>query len=211
MPELAVRNLAGEQVDKINVSDAVFGVAVNGPLMHQAVSRILGDRRLGTHKAKTRGEVVGSTAKPWRQKGTGRARQGSRKSPVWKGGGVAFPPQPRAYDTKMPKKMRRQATRCALSSRAADEGILVVSTLRPEEPKTKTMVTALEALNARGKVLLIDERISEETNRAARNVPSVAFKPSGTLNIVDVLDHDVLIFSVEAIRDIERTLTDGDL
>jgi large subunit ribosomal protein L4 len=211
MPDLAVKNLAGEQVDTISLSDAVFGARVNGPLMHQAVVRILADKRLGTHKAKTRGEVSGGGSKPWRQKGTGRARQGSRTSPLWKGGGVAFPPTPRSYEVKMPKKMRRQATRSALSSRVADNAIVIVDSLQPVEPRTKEMVAALQNLDVSGKVMLIDERISDETGRAARNIPRVDMKPSSTINIVDVLNHDFLVFSVGAVRQLERLLSDGDV
>jgi large subunit ribosomal protein L4 len=193
------------------LSDAVFGARVNGPLMHQAVVRILADKRLGTHKAKTRGEVSGGGSKPWRQKGTGRARQGSRTSPLWKGGGVAFPPTPRSYEVKMPKKMRRQATRSALSSRVADNAIVIVDSLQPVEPRTKEMVAALQNLDVSGKVMLIDERISDETGRAARNIPRVDMKPSSTINIVDVLNHDFLVFSVGAVRQLERLLSDGDV
>jgi large subunit ribosomal protein L4 len=210
MPEVAVKNLAGEEVETITVSDDVFGVPLKPALMHQAVNRILADQRLGTHKAKTRSEVTGGGAKPWRQKGTGRARQGSRTSPIWKGGGVAFPPVPRSYEVKMPKKMRRQATRSALSSRIAD-GIIVVSSLQPEEPRTKVMVAALESLEATGKILLIDERLHEDTKRATRNIPGVDVKQASTLNIVDVLGHDVLVFSVDGIRNVERLLSDANV
>ena len=210
MPQVSVRNLAGEQVDTIELSDDVFAVPLNTSLMHQAVSRILADQRVGTHKAKTRGEVSGGGEKPWRQKGTGRARQGSRSAPHWKGGGVAFPPVPRSYSVSMPKKMRRQATRSALSSRIQDEAIVIVSSLEPPEPRTKEMVTILSALNATGKVLLVDERIAESTQRAARNIPRVNMKPASTLNIVDVLHHDVLVFSVDGIRQVERILSNGD-
>jgi large subunit ribosomal protein L4 len=211
MPDIAVKNLAGEQVDTITLSDTVFGVPVNAPLMHQAVVRIMADQRLGTHKAKTRGEVSGGGSKPWRQKGTGRARQGSRTSPLWKGGGVVFPPSPRSYDVKMPKKMRRQATRSALSSRIADNGIVIVDSLQPVEPRTKEMVAALQNLAVSGKVMLIDERISDNTGRAARNIPRVDLKPSSTINIVDVFNHDYLVFSVGAVRQLERLLSDGDV
>lgn len=211
MPELAVRNLAGEEVDTISLSEDVFAVPLNTALMHQAVVRLLADRRLGTQKAKTRGEVTGGGAKPWRQKGTGRARQGSRTSPVWKGGGVAFAPTPRSYTVRMPKKMRRQATRSALSSRIVDSGVLVVSSLEPAEPRTKAMVGALGNLKATGKVLLIDQQIAESTHRAARNIPGVDLKPASTLNIVDVLNHDLLIFTVEGIRQIERLLSRADV
>jgi large subunit ribosomal protein L4 len=209
MPELEVKDLTGERVDTISLSDEVFAAPINGPLMHQAVSRILGAQRLGTHKAKGRSEVAGSGAKPWRQKGTGRARQGTRTSPLWKGGGVAFPPVPRSYAVSMPKKMRRKAARSAISSRIADGGILVLSTLQPAEPRTKVFVQSLEALNLSGRILLIDEPISQTTRLAARNIPGVSFSPASTLNIVDMLRHDVLVFSVDGIRHIERLLSDG--
>jgi large subunit ribosomal protein L4 len=217
MAELVVKNLTGEQVDTITVSDEVFGAKLNVPLMHQAVVRLQAGRRLGTQKAKTRGEVTGGGEKPWRQKGTGRARQGSRTSPLWRGGGVAHPPTPRSFAVRMPKKMRRQATRSALSARVSDEAIVVVSTLQPEQPKTKAMVQALGAVlgesapRTGGRILLVDGAISQETSRAARNIPGVDMKPASTLNIVDVLDHDVLIFSVDGIRQIERLLSHGDV
>ena len=211
MPDVPVKNLRGEDVDTISLSDDVFAVPVNTPLMHQAVLRIQAGRRQGTHKAKTRGEVSGGGAKPWRQKGTGRARQGSRTSPLWRGGGIAFPPVPRSYAVGMPKKMRRAATRSALSSRLTDQGILVVSSLQPDEPRTKQMVTALANLGASGKVLLVDERIGDDTARASRNIPDVDMKPAQTLNIVDVLNHNVLVFSVDGIRAIERLLSNADV
>lgn len=210
MPELAVKDLTGAQVDTITVSDAIFAAPINVPLMHQAALRLLADRRSGTQKAKTRGEVRGGGAKPWRQKGTGRARQGSRTSPVWRGGGVTFAARPRSYEVRMPKKMRRQATRCALSSRITDMRVLVVSNLEPDEPKTKSMVAALTNLEASGKILLVDEQISQSTHRAARNLPGLRMKPASTLNMLDVLDHDYLIFSVDGIRHIERLLTDAN-
>ena len=210
MPELVVKDLTGAQVDTITVSEAIFGAPINGPLMHQAAVRLMADRRSGTQRAKTRGEVRGGGAKPWRQKGTGRARQGSRTSPVWRGGGVAFAARPRSYEVRMPKKMRRAATRSALSSRVTDMRVLVVSDLQPAEPKTKSMVAALASLEASGKILLVDEKIAEATNRSARNLPGLHMKPASTLNILDVLDHDYLIFSVDGIRQIERLLTDAN-
>ncbi|MGH2441995.1 MAG: 50S ribosomal protein L4 [Chloroflexota bacterium] len=210
MAELPIRNLAGEQVDTVTVSDDVFGAPLNIPLMHQAVVRIHAGQRMGTHKAKTRAEVRGGGVKPWRQKGTGRARQGTKSSPVWRGGGVAFPPTPRKYEVRMPKKMRRQATRSALSARLQEECIIVVDSLIPEEPRTKVMIAALEDLNVVGKVLLIDQSISDETDRAARNIPGVELKQASILNIVDVLNHDKLVFSVAGIRDVERLLSHGN-
>jgi large subunit ribosomal protein L4 len=177
--------------------------------MHQAVVRLQADRRLGTQKAKTRGEVSGGGEKPWRQKGTGRARQGSRTSPLWRGGGVIFAPRPRKYDVRMPKKMRRAATRSALTSRLSDNGIVVLSSLVPDEPRARFMARALETLKATGSVLLVDQKISEDTARAVRNLPRVGTKPSSTINIVDILDHDFLVMSVDGIREVERLLSDA--
>jgi large subunit ribosomal protein L4 len=211
MAQLQVRNLAGESVSTIEVSDQVFAAKINPSLMHQAAVRILADKRLGTHKAKSRSEVTGGGAKPWRQKGTGRARQGSRTSPLWKGGGVAFPPTPRSYAVRMPRKMRRSAVRSALTSRVQDEGLVVVSSLEPDEPRTKVMVTALSNLRLSGSVLLVDEQISEPMARAARNIPEVEMKPASTLNIVDILNHKHVVVSVDGIRQIERLLSDGDV
>jgi len=211
MPELAVRTLLGEQLETIALNDEVFGAPVNGPLMHQAVVRILASRRAGTHKAKTRGEVAGGGAKPWRQKGTGRARQGTRTSPLFRGGGVVFPPTPRSYQVDMPKKMRRQATRSALSARLADQAIVVVDSLQPAELKTKAMIAGLKALNAGGKVLLVDVKVTDETSRVSRNIPRLSTKPASTVNIVDVLDNQTLVFSLDGIRQLERLLSHADV
>jgi large subunit ribosomal protein L4 len=210
MPDIVVRDLTGAQVETISLSEEVFGAKINVPLMHQATLRILAGHRLGTQKAKTRSEVRGGGEKPWRQKGTGRARQGSRNSPLWRGGGVAFAPRPRSYDVRMPKKMRRQATRSALSSRVMDEALTIVSSLEPAEPRTKEMMTALGNLNVSGKVLLIDREIAETTRRAARNIPGVEMKPASIVNIVDVLNHDALVFTVDGVRELERLLSNGN-
>jgi large subunit ribosomal protein L4 len=210
MSDIIVKDLAGNEVDTISLSEQVFAAKINIGLMHQAVVRLQSDRRQGTHKAKTRSEVRGGGAKPWRQKGTGRARQGTKTSPLWRGGGVAFPPVPRKYDLRMPKKMRRQATRSALSSRISDNGIIVVSSLVPEDPHTRAMVSALEKLGARGKILLVDQHVDSQTVRSTRNIPEVECVPASTLNIVEVLKNDVLIFSIDGIRQIERLLTHGD-
>lgn len=211
MPELAVRSLLGEQLETIALNDEVFGAPVNGPLMHQAVVRILASRRAGTHKAKTRGEVAGGGAKPWRQKGTGRARQGTRTSPLFRGGGVVFPPTPRSYQVDMPKKMRRQATRSALSARLADQAIVVVDSLQPAELKTKAMIAGLKALNVGGKVLLVDVKVTDETSRVSRNIPRLSMKAASTVNIVDVLDNQTLVFSLDGIRHLERLLSHADV
>ncbi|MGH2447632.1 MAG: 50S ribosomal protein L4 [Chloroflexota bacterium] len=206
MTEIAVRNLSGEQVDTITVSDAVFAQPLNEALMHQAVTRILANRRAGTHSAKTRSEVSGTGAKAYRQKGTGRARHGAKTAPVFRGGGVAFPPIPRSYQLDMPKKMRRAAMRSALSARVSGERFVAVSSLVPEEARTQVMASALKNLNATGKVLLVDERIAVETQRAARNIEGVTLKPAASLNIVDVLNYDMLVMGVAGLRQLEGML-----
>lgn len=211
MPDIVVKDLAGGEVETLTLSDEVFAAPLNVPLMHQAVMRIQNSARAGTHKAKTRGEVRGSTVKIYRQKGTGRARHGSRKSPIFKGGGTSFPPQPRSYAVRMPKKMRRAATRSALTSRLADNGILVVDSLVPSAPRTRVMAGSLKTLNATGNVLIIDQTIDDNTQRAGRNLPGVKFTGAATLNIVDVLSHDVLLFSVAGIREVERLLIDANV
>jgi large subunit ribosomal protein L4 len=206
-----VRNLQAEEVESLTLSDDIFAAPVSPALMHQAVVRILAAQRQGTRKAKSRGEVRGGGEKPWRQKGTGRARQGSRTSPIWTGGGVAFPPLVRGHDVRMPKKMRRQAIRSALSSRVADGGLMILNSLVPQEPRTRIMTESFEALHVDGKVLLVDEPIQEATRLSTRNLPFVALKPASTLNIVDVLQPDWILFSVDALKHLESRLTNADV
>ncbi len=204
---LPVKNMSGEQVGEIEVSDAVFGAPVNQPLMHQALLRQLSNARLGTHKTKTRSEVRGGGRKPWRQKGTGRARQGSIRAPQWIGGGTVFGPRPRKYTKQMPKKMRRAALRSALSVKAGAEQIVVVDRIEIEQPKTKVVVEMLNALGASGSsVLLVLNEAQQTVQRSANNLPKVKTILSGYVNVRDLLGHDVVILTREIVEELELWL-----
>jgi large subunit ribosomal protein L4 len=195
--------MAGEIIDKIEISDGVFGITPNMPLLHQAVVRQLANRRIGTASTKTRGAVAGGGAKPFKQKGTGRARQGSRRAPHFKGGGVAFGPHPRDYHLDMPRKMRRQAIRSALSAKAAEQQLVVIDRLELAVPRTKEMVGVLEALPVNRKVLIILPSSDGNVVKSARNIPGVKTLLADSVNVVDVLNHDYLVAPVEAVRQVE--------
>lgn len=205
---LPLKNVAGEQVGEVELSDAVFAAPVNNPLMHQALVRQLSNARLGTHNTKTRGEVAGGGRKPFRQKGTGRARQGSIRASQWVGGGTAFGPRPRKYIKHLPKKMNAAALRSALSAKAAADEIVVVDALPFETPKTKNMVQALRALGVTSdSVLLVLAEQSLGVQRSASNLPNVKTILSGYLNIRDLLGHDKLLLSKDALEAVELWLT----
>lgn len=200
-----VRNVAGETVGEVELRDDIFGAPVNRALMHQALVRQLANARLGTHKAKSRGEVRGSTRKIWRQKGTGRARHGSTKVNLWRGGGVAHGPLPQSYDKKMPRKMRRAAYRSALSVKAQDNQIVVVDALDMEAPKTRQVVEWVQSLGLDGSVLIMLPEKNENVERSARNLPDVKTLRASYLNIRDLLGYDYLLLpqgSLEVIEDI---------
>jgi large subunit ribosomal protein L4 len=200
-----VRNMAGEVVGETELRDDIFGAPVSKALMHQALVRQLANARLGTHKAKTRGEVRGSTRKIWRQKGTGRARHGSMKVNLWPGGGVAHGPLPRSYEKKMPRKMRRAAYRSALSVKAQEEQIVVLDALEMGTPRTREMVGLIERLNLEGSVLIMLPEKNEGVERSARNLPDVKTVRASYLNIRDLLGYDYLLIpqgSVKVIEDI---------
>lgn len=201
--KLNVHNVTGEVVDTIEVSDAVFGAEPNTALMHQAVIRQQANQRLGTAGSKTRGQVRGGGAKPFKQKGTGRARQGSRRAPHFKGGGVVFGPHPRDYHLQIPRKMRRQAIRCALSAKVAEERLVLLDRLQIEEPRTKDMVAVLEALPVSRKVLVLLDGNNGNVVKSARNIPGVKTLPADSVNVVDVLNHDYLLVSIDAVRKVE--------
>jgi large subunit ribosomal protein L4 len=200
-----VRNVGGETVGEVELRDDIFGAPVNRALMHQALVRQLANARLGTHKAKSRGEVQGSTRKIWRQKGTGRARHGSTKVNLWRGGGVAHGPQPRSYHKKMPRKMRRAAYRSALSVKAQDNQIVVVDALDMEAPKTRQVNEWVRSLGLDGSVLIMLPEKNENVERSARNLPDVKTLRASYLNIRDLLGYDYLLMpqgSIEVIEDI---------
>jgi large subunit ribosomal protein L4 len=209
MPQLPVHNLQGEQVDTIDLSDQVFAAPINEALIHQLVVKMLADRRRGTHKTKTRGEVSGGGAKPWRQKGTGRARQGSRRSPLWRGGGTVFGPQPRDYSQAMPKRMRRAAMRSGLSSRVSEGAIMILDTFTFPTHKTREMVATLQHLGLTRKTLIVDTAFDQNAYLATRNIPYIELQRAANLNLLDVLSADKLVFTVAALRAVEERLSNG--
>ena len=195
--------MAGEDAGEIEVLDAVFGATPNAALIHQVIVGSLANRRQGTVKTKTRAEVSGGGAKPRPQKHTGRARAGSIRSPIWRGGGVAFGPAPRNYRRNTPKRMRRGALVGALSGKTAEGGLVVIESFDPPRPKTKDVVAALAALGAGPSVLLVADGASKEALRAARNIPKLDTAPSHTLNALDLINHRTVVMTVEAVRGVE--------
>ncbi|MBC7235305.1 MAG: 50S ribosomal protein L4 [Chloroflexi bacterium] len=194
-----VRNMAGETVGEIELRDDIFGIEPNIPVMHQALVRQMANARLGTHKTKTRSEVSGGGRKPWRQKGTGRARQGSIRAPQWRGGGTVFGPQPRSYAQKMNRKMRRLALCSALSVKAADAQIVVMDQLAMERPKTKEMVALLERLNVDTSVLILLPQENANVELSARNLPYTKTQRAHNLSVRDLLSYDYVLMSREAV------------
>jgi len=199
-------DMKGEKVEDVELRADIFEAPVNVPLMHQAFERQRANARLGTHKAKTRGEVSRTTRKWYRQKGTGRARHGSRGANLFVGGGVAHGPRPRDYSKKMPRKMHQAAMRSALSVKAQEDQIVVVETLDLEAPKTKLMASALETLGMDGSVLLLLPEQDELVERSARNLPQVKILNANYLNIRDLLSYDKILMPVGALQVIERNL-----
>ena len=205
---LPLKSVTGEQVGEIELSDAVFAAPISKPLMHQALVRQLSNARLGTHKTKTRGEVAGGGRKPFRQKGTGRARQGSIRASQWVGGGTVFGPRPRKYVKHLPKKMNAAAVRSALSVKAAAEQIVVVDAWQMDAPKTKAMVNSLSALGVNDhSVLMVLSEKSEPIQRSTNNLPNVKTILSGYVNVRDLLGYDTLLLSKDAVESLENWLT----
>ena len=195
MASQTMKNPAGADAGSVELADELFGVEPNGAVMHQVVTAQLAARRAGTQSTKTRGEVRGGGAKPWRQKGTGRARQGSIRSPQWRGGGVALGPKPRSYAQRTPKKMVRLALASALSDRAAEGRVLVVDDWAWSTPKTKDAIGALSALGVEGRVLVVLTRDDEVAWKSFRNLQEVHIITTGELNAYDVLASDWVIFT----------------
>jgi len=198
--------MVGETVDEIDLRDDVFGIEPNVAVMHQALVRQMANARLGTHKTKTRSEVSGGGAKPWRQKGTGRARQGSTRAPQWKGGGTVFGPQPRSYAQKMNRKMRRLALRSALSAKAAESQVLVMDALELAEPKTKAMAEMLTRLNIDSSVLILLPEANANVERSARNLDFVKTSRANCLSVRDLLGYDYIVMPREAVGMIHALL-----
>ena len=203
MANVSVYNMEGKEVDKIELSDAVFGVEVNEHLVHMAVVAQLANKRQGTQKAKTRSEVSGGGRKPWRQKGTGHARQGSIRAPQWTGGGVVFAPVPRDYEVKMNKKERRAALKSALTSKVQDNKLVVVDSLALAEVKTKEMQKVLTNLKAE-KALVITADNDQNVVLSARNIADVETATPATINTYDVMKHNTVVVTKDAVASIEE-------
>jgi len=202
--EVTVYNTKGKEVKKLNLSDDVFGVPTSEAMVHQALLMHLANKRQGTVHAKTRGEVVGSTRKLFRQKNTGRARRGNAKAPVLRGGGVAFGPRPRGFRQRMPKKMRRLAIRCALSAKATDDQLIVIDKLSFEQPKTKEMTNVLSALNVKSSAIVATAEVDVNVVKSSRNINGIKTTPASLLNVADLLSHRTLIITVDGIKKVEQ-------
>lgn len=207
MPKVTLYNVAGEAAGEIELNDGVFGVPYNEAVIHQAVVRQMANERLGTHATKTRGLVRGGGKKPWKQKGTGRARVGSIRSPLWVGGGTVFGPTPRSHAKAMPRKARQLAVKSALSEKLRAGEIIVLDTLHFEGPKTKNMVSLLKTFDIEGKALVIDGGDAVmNTVLSARNIPGVkAYAPCG-MNIYDLVHYTKLFLTQDAVKQIEEVL-----
>lgn len=203
MPKIDMLDIKGNVVGEVELSENVFGIEPNEPVVHQVVVALLANKRQGTRGAKTRAEVRGGGKKPWRQKGTGRARSGSSRSPVWVGGGVVFAPKARDFSQKVNKKVRNLAMRSVFSAKAADQELRVVDALALEAPKTKEMVKALAAIKAE-KALVVTAEKDETVVRAANNIPKVATATVSELNVYDMLKYDVLVLTKDALDKVEE-------
>lgn len=204
MPKVPVYNLSGEKVSEIDLADGIFGIEVNENALYAVVKNQLANKRQGTQSAKLRSEVKGGGRKPWRQKGTGRARHGSSTSPIWVGGGVTFAPKPRDYRYKLPKKLRRIAMKSALSSKVNQEELIVVENLSLQEPKTKEMANILKNLKADKKTLIVMDQKDEMVIRSARNIPGIETTLVNTLNVYDILKYDKFVITKSAVEKVEE-------
>ena len=204
MPEIKVVNMAGAEVGKMTLSDKVFGADVNAAVLHTAVKAYLANQRQGTQSTLTRSEVSGGGRKPWRQKGSGRARQGSTRSPQWTHGGIALGPKPRCYKVKMNKKERRVAMFSAFSSKVAEENLIIVDKIEAAEFKTKVMVGMLAAVGAGKKSLVVLPEADEKVVRSFTNIPGVKVAQYNTISVYDILNSDSLVLAREAVTKIEE-------
>lgn len=206
MPKVSLFNQNGSQVGEIELNETVFGIEPNQHVLFEAIVMQRASLRQGTHKVKVRSEVRGGGRKPWRQKGTGRARQGSIRSPQWRGGGTVFGPTPRSYSYKLPKKVRRLAIKSALSSKVLEENILVLESLAFDAPKTKDFKTVLGGLSVEKKALIVTADLDENVALSARNIPGVTVVTADGINVLDVVNHDKLIMTKAAVEKVEEVL-----
>jgi len=203
MLTLDLFNKQAEKVGDIQINENIFGVEINTDAMHQVVVAQLANKRQGTQSAKTRAEVRGGGIKPWRQKGTGRARQGSIRAPQWIHGGIVFAPKPRDYRMSVPKSMRRVAFKSALSAKVAENEMIVIDSLEFDSPKTKAMLEVLKAFDAE-KTLIVVEKSDENVYKSARNIPGVQVTPVNNLNVYDILKYEKFIVTKDAVSKIEE-------
>ncbi len=204
MPSISVVDMEGKQVGTVDLSDSIFGIEPNAAVMHQVVLSYLAAQRQGTQSALTRAEVSGGGKKPWRQKGTGRARQGSTRAPQWTHGGIVFAPKPRDYRFTVNKKERRLALKSALSVKAADSDLIVVDSIKTDEYKTKKIVAMLGAVGADKKALIVLPEVDDMVIKSANNIPGVKTAQVNTINVYDILNADKLIIAKEAVSKIEE-------
>ncbi len=204
MPTVAIYDIANKKVGDLELNESIFGVEVNEALLHQAVVMQLASQRLGTHATKTRGMVRGGGRKPWKQKGTGRARSGSTRSPIWVGGGTVFGPAPRSYAFRIPRKQRRLAIMCALSDKVQSGDFVVLDSIDFAAPKTKEMVKMLNDFSVDSKALIITAGEAENVEKSSRNIPGVKAINTNGLNVYDILNHNKLFITKDAITRIEE-------
>jgi large subunit ribosomal protein L4 len=204
MPNVALFNISGKQLGEIELSENIFGADINVEAMHQVVKMYLANQRQGTHSALTRAEVRGGGRKPWRQKGTGRARHGSIRSPQWTHGGIVFAPKPRSYRYTVPKKIKRIAMKSALSSKIQENSLLVLDELNFDVPKTKQVVDMLKNLNIDSKTLIVLADNNENIVKSARNIQGVKATLVNTLNVYDILNYDKFIITKDAVKKVEE-------
>lgn len=204
MPKVNVLNLSGDKVEEITLAEEIFGIEPNEHAVYEAVKNILANRRQGTQSAKTRAEVKGGGKKPWRQKGTGRARQGSIRAPQWTGGGIVFAPKPRDYSYRIPKKVRRLALKSVLSSKVETEDMIVLDALVMEEASTKKAVEILKNIDAKEKAIVLVADGSDNVRKSFRNIPKVATLALGEINVYDLLKYDTVVLTKEAVKKIEE-------
>jgi large subunit ribosomal protein L4 len=204
MPKVALYNVSGDQLGEIELAESVFGIEPHKSVLHDAVVMQQASLRLGTHKTKGRSEVRGGGRKPWKQKGTGRARQGSIRSPQWKGGGIVFGPTPRSYAYKLPKKVRRLAIKSALSAKVLDNEIIVLDSLQFAAPKTKEMASILNNLKVERKALVVTADYDDHVALSVRNLPNAKFVVANGINVLDVLGYDQLIITKDAAKKVEE-------
>ena len=206
MTKVSVLSQTGASVGEIELNDAIFGIEPNEAVLFDAVVAQRASLRQGNHKVKNRSEVAGGGRKPWRQKGTGRARQGSIRSPQWRGGGTVFGPTPRSYSYKLPKKVRRLALKSALSTKVLEQNFLVLDALQLAAPKTKDFKAILGNLNIDKKALFVTSEVDENVALSARNIPGVTVLTATGINVLDLLGHDKVVFTKAAVEKVEEVL-----